>query len=423
MGTIEDLRAAVDADDARLDRAVATFFPTASSLDIAFECIYPWAPGVVRLDREIGIARLGSAFHAAVQRVIDGVTPDAPTIDLPGLVLMYRMTPEESVTLTRMVAGWEEWWQGRGAASGVASEVAFAYNPQTDTARRIRSAGHRDYSDVRWGEFAGTADLVRLVDGVPTVCDWKCGQPRYVTKVDDNRQLRFLALCAAREHSRFTEATAEIAFVDEDGNVRLEGRDFDAFDLAAIAGEMAALAARLIDQDDQDKPEPREGPRPGPQCSDCPAVASCPKSQEALAQVEPQASVTTYRMVAEASAIESPAHATWLLHRHDAAEAALGFVKRALREYADAHGGIATGAGGTWKRRDYTVDDIAVTPEVKAYLDSELPGAVRFEVSKKGMKDAARALNLPLAPTERRIMEELRKMGVVTVSPRVKYSD
>ena len=387
--------------------------PTASSLDLASKCC-AWV-ALPKHDSGGAAASLGSAFHEIAATVINFRVPadcvEAPW-HLPDVAARYNLSEDQTETLAHMVDGWRQW---RAPEPGLTTraEVAYTYDTTTDTAKELpRSPTHRDYSQAAPHEFCGTADVVSVREDSASVSDWKCGQRHYVTVPKENRQLRFLALCVARTHG-VSLVKASLLFVSPEGEVFSEATTFDAFDLAAIAGEMQALAAKLA----TDPP-----PEPGPHCRWCSAVASCPATRAALVQVAPVPPPEPYRVVADAAAITGPDHATWLLHRLRAVEAAAAAVEAALKAYADAHGGIATGAGATWQRREIPQERIHLNEAALKALQDELPG-VAVTTSKKAIGDAARAAKRKIAATTDTVMAMLRPLGAVTTATTVKYED
>ena len=143
------------------DEAPGPRRPTASSLNLAAHCCYPWAPGVKWVDSSGPAARLGNAFHELAALAINKRIPRTAVLDVAGVAESHRLTDDQTETLARMVAGWREWWVF-GGEPGIRAEIAYAYDPMKDTARELPSSGvHRDYSQALPTEFVGTADVAR----------------------------------------------------------------------------------------------------------------------------------------------------------------------------------------------------------------------------------------------------------------------
>jgi hypothetical protein len=169
-------------------------------------------------------------------------------------------------------------------------EVALAWDHATDKARVVNTKGHRDYSSQSPTEFVGTADYVGRDGNRVVVLDWKTGH-RYLGPARDSWQLRMLALAAARL-AGVEQADVAYFFLREDGTVVPTWATFDAFDLADIADELFALAARLRSA------EATTTYAEGDHCDYCPAWMSCP-AKVALARA-----IGTGEAVVELDALE-----------------------------------------------------------------------------------------------------------------------
>lgn len=223
-------------------------------------------------------------------------------------------------------------------------EVAFAFSLDTGEARELGRGLERDYSQVRPGEIAGTADVVHR-DCVE-VYDYKfdsfeptCPPP------GNNPQLLFLALAAARLRG-VDRARVTIIHIRPDGTHWEESDDLDAFDLdafelrlrairAGVVAAQAIVARGLIPSVEQ-----------GPWCRYCPATAHCPAIAALLraAAGEPE-EVLALRGVVRADDPEAvhmltrelarhPEHAAKAYQRMRQVENALKVAKTALYLYA-----------------------------------------------------------------------------------------
>ncbi len=152
-------------------------------------------------------------------------------------------------------------------------EIAFAWDPVTDTAESIGT--DRDYSKA-FGRLGGTADLVLVVkvDGkrvAVMVWDWKTGSGE-----NAGPQLRTLGLMAARAYG-VEHATVAALEVRASGVAEVAREELDSFALAGVAGELAEMIAAIATAE----------PQPGSHCGEmyCPARLHCPVGQVAMAQV------------------------------------------------------------------------------------------------------------------------------------------
>ncbi len=168
------------------------------------------------------------------------------------------------------------WVDSLGVGKGaLRAEVAFAWDPETDTAEVIKQEHDRDYSAGK-GRLCGTADLVLVVtaDGRPTavmVWDWKTGD-----SLSSGPQLRTLGLMAARAYG-VEHVTVAALDVSPERVVELVREELDAFALSGIAGEIAEQLSLVATSE----------PQPGSHCYElfCPAKLACPVAQVGAAEL------------------------------------------------------------------------------------------------------------------------------------------
>jgi len=153
-------------------------------------------------------------------------------------------------------------------------EVAYAYHPETDTARILGHDMARDYSAAEADEITGTADLITTHEGIPWVIDFKGSE-----SVDDpaqNLQLGFYALAHCRVIGR-DEARVSIAYVHTDGHVEWVHARLDGWDLETIASRVRAIWSRAREAREA---YTHRGLTPdlaaGSHCRYCPSFALCP---------------------------------------------------------------------------------------------------------------------------------------------------
>ena len=193
-------------------------------------------------------------------------------------------------------------------------ELAIAYHVETSTARPLKKAHHRDYSDLRTGEIPATLDLVGARRGDLLVLDWKTG-----LKIEhDGRttwQMRFCGLAAARMFGA-SDVRVTLAYIG-DSYQGTPSVLLDAWDLDEAAQELRDLWRKI-----HAGPQP---PKPGPHCTRdyCPLIGQCEATRAALASLAP----TPIERVTR----ENAAKAWELLPR---AEAALKAVKAEILKLA-----------------------------------------------------------------------------------------
>ena len=233
---------------------------TASRLDLLAVCAgaarLPWT----RDTSQAGDA--GTRRHAFVQRAVEG--------DYEGAVELLREDLRARMLKVDLEALFERFPNPR-------AEVAVAYDPDTDSARELATNGHRDYSDVRANEIAGTIDLLSVLPDSVVVGDLKTGAS-FATHARDSRQVQFAALASSRLFAK-PRATGSVLKVEEDGSIRPLTAEWDELDLDAIAHDMKRI------RDEVAKPDAPLVVSDA--CRWCPARTHCPEmAAQAQALVE-----------------------------------------------------------------------------------------------------------------------------------------
>lgn len=301
---------------------------TGSSLPLLSRCQWWARPDVDAPPRPASAdMRLGSAVHAAIEAILRDEAADLePELD------------ELAEDAAPYVSTWREWWSSAPLGSGSwRAEVAFAYDPTTDTARELGEVRGRAYPATTGSEIAGTVDaiLVEREADRATVVDWKTGGDwdRLTADAADNKQLRGYALAASRAYGVETVRVAIVRITDDE--VTHTVHEYDSLDLAAAADELRRQLAAI----------PTAHPVAGAWCKRCRAVAVCPKTVAAVDELAP-ATPPPAPIPLEVTRENAPA----LLARLRAVEAACEVVEAALRAFADANGGIETTEGRRWRK-------------------------------------------------------------------------
>ncbi len=209
-------------------------------------------------------ASRGTEVHAYLERIANG------------------MPPAESLLLTSE--------EHRPAAEGVdlpalaedlrlTAEVAFAYNPFTDTARELGRSLERDYSSVTEDEIPLTIDVAGLAAGVGIVRDYKTGFTR-LARTRGNWQMRGAAIAVARTFD-LDQVDAQLIYLREGRPVWRDRATFNAFELAGIAAELRTMIERVRADRAAFADGHRIEPTQGSWCNYCPSWSSCP-AQAAL---------------------------------------------------------------------------------------------------------------------------------------------
>jgi len=207
-------------------------------------------------------AERGTRFHSAIAKYLAGA----------------EAAPEADIAEEYERA--KEWIDSLGVSKArLGREIAFAWDPETDTSESLGHDTARDYSKGA-GRLCGTADLVMLVMGdlekttkpvAAMVWDWKTGSGEGA-----GPQLRALGLMVARAYD-VEQVTVAALEVRASGVTEVAREDLDSFALASIAGELAEQLAAVRNAT----------PLPGSHCGElyCPARLACPAGTEATAQV------------------------------------------------------------------------------------------------------------------------------------------
>jgi hypothetical protein len=223
----------------------------------------------------------------------------------------------------------------RDAGWTVETEVPLALNYVTGAGRRMKSSGHRDYSDLKLNEIPITVDYVAFkegrVEGMDVfesieVGDWKTGYGSHVDKTSENWQLG--GACAALSAMYGDcSVTAKIHYLDNDY--------VDSWTFSAMEAQRFGVWIRT-----RVELTPTALPQPGDHCRYCPARVACPKTQTALGAILPtQVQWTLERISAENDAA--------MVMALPALKAAVDAVEKALKERNKS--GLPLDNGKVWK--------------------------------------------------------------------------
>jgi hypothetical protein len=324
----------------------------------------------------------------------------------------FCVPPSDVGLVCSWVAAWER--DASSILSGIwIPEMTFAYCPAADEGRELPGVNPRHaWRELRPDELSGAADVV-VMNGRDSLEVWdiKTGRIDNVTPVAENAQLRFLSLAAARAYGR-SRVRAGIAYVSEDG-VQAETAEFGEAEFIEIRRDLVRMLERI---------DAHEPPHAGAHCRYCPARASCPTTLESISAIVP-AKPEPWRVVSDRQAIQSDEHASWLLGMVRRVRQAADDVETALRVYADDTGGIQTGPGLMWCRREIAVERLSVNADAEALLRADLPEALTLGVTKSSIEAAARARKLPVAKTKAEMLARLRAVGAVNESVTVRYEE
>ncbi len=282
---------------------------TASRLALARSCPGSFALGPHVSPAPGEAAEKGTAIHAFLEAVLDGVDPDEALPEHPeARAVCEKIDPREVCEV---------------AGENPSTETPLGWDPATGEAREAprATAERRDYSALPEGWVAGTADAVSDEGDAVRVTDWKTGSYE-VSDPGENPQLLFLGLAAARSRGK-DRAILQVVRVNEDGTLRARTAELRPDDLALVEASLVAVLGR-VEKSQDGVPELR----PGRHCRFCPALYRCPAvAGEAQALLE------------DPSEELDPASAARAWESLAALEAALKRAREALSLYVAARGG------------------------------------------------------------------------------------
>lgn len=181
-----------------------------------------------------------------------------------------RIVPEEhfsaceSINLSELPAG---------NAASYATEVAFAYNWRTGTARLLPDVQNRNYGALTDDEIPGTVDIVGLTEPAAIIWDYKTGRG-HVDPAESNWQLKILGVAAAAAYGK-DEAHVGIIRVWDKVNHFMSAH-LDMFELEKakkdIENVMLDAIKAVEDVDAGRVPQLNIGL----QCEYCPCMRVCP---------------------------------------------------------------------------------------------------------------------------------------------------
>ena len=349
-----------------------------------------WArPDAVWTDSGSDAATAGSEMHDAIESVIANPSGQTRTHSAAAV----RKAAHAVDALAGLLA----------MATARHTEVAYEYSLRSDSAT-VLGHGREAYDGAERDSLCGTADLVLdFADGIPMVIDYKSWAPGQ--DVDARAQLRTLALFAARAMGRDTVRTATL-LVGEDGARLVEGDTLDAFELDAEAYDLRADLARI----------PNAEPVPGPHCAAryCPAIATCEATREAMTHTLPASMLVRQHRLSPV--IADAEHAAWTYAALRMVEAATDEIAKALKAYADEHGGIVLSDGSVYGGHETTREtlDLSVPGAVEAVRAAGGEAALSYSSSKA-------ALTREIGKASKALLEELSAMGALRASTFTTY--
>ncbi len=216
----------------------------------------------------------------------------------------------------------------RAAGWLVETEVPLALNYLTGAGRRLKSSGHRDYTDLRPGEVGLTVDYLashHILEQLE-VGDWKTGYGSHVDRASENWQLGAAAAALSSMHGDCA-VTVKLHYLDNDY--------VDAWTFSAMEANNFGIWIR-----NRFEMIPGATPKPGDHCKYCPARLGCPTTTQAIQALVPD----KVNWSLERVSLENDAAMAMAL---PALKGAVEAVEKALK--ARSKDGLALPNGKVWK--------------------------------------------------------------------------
>jgi len=357
------------------------YYPTASELRTATQCLAPWALGLPTIEDSSSYSEEGRRRHKMAEKIAMGnYTADDGWWDEQWAMAIQRKIDDDLAVIDRYDCEPAIWLVERG----------ISYRP-------TMLGGEAEFIERKPGErlrgaYAGTADLAYVRnDGVLVVADWKLGARGEVNEwpASENPQLWFLALALATalrisaSSASVVVARVELRHVFDNGDIEVDGYDITQGELDAWAEQLASMANRIQNGDG-------EMPRRSEACGRCKSRAACPAwralqehvlglltSDNPLPLSTPISSVEQALIVRDAKKVVSQLSETWdqrliAWHERNPGGIPIGLGMREVmittqrREVLDTPEALAAiaevvGAGAIERRPHVTLESIRAT--------------------------------------------------------------
>ena len=381
--------------------------PTGSAMDRVERCTASAALPQVFDANEKPDRDRGTAIHAFLDRVATlrkAGAEDPRATALAEVDAQWRQVCED-VELAKL-----------GPQLEMSTEVAVAYNWREDTARILKTAGHRLYEIDPSCEIAATLDVVGAAPREVYIGDYK-GPYGWLPDPHQAMQLGLGAVAIARV-TKARRAQVEYIRILSDGSPRKFSASLDVFGLEGAAARIRGTMERV----EAMRPAIEAGVVPnvteGPWCRHCPARMNCPAKTSAMrAVLAPEATAISIREPI------TPDNAGRVYSLWREAKNRLSMIEGAIHAYAKVTP-IPVGLDedgserffGELRRPGNDVVDGVIAHQVltKRYGGDAANTAVMMETTKKAIGDLARAHLQPgekITKVIESIVEDIRAAG------------
>ena len=376
--------------------------PTASRLQLALAC--PASQALGQVDTAWAAGESGNERHALLARMVAG---------------------EEVREASDALKAWALGFEGDALVPllGAHDEVTLSWDYQRDSGRVLGRRLERAYSMAGPTEYVGTADYLRISDGVVHVIDLKTGHGD-VPHPSRNAQLRFLALAACRAHG-VSQAKLGIFHAPEGRAPWWQWADVDAFELEVIAADLRTLAERI----GYARRDAAKGTTPwlrlGEHCTYCPARFECPARTAMARALSSDALAEDWKR-----GLDDDDAAARCLSRWQAARKVVDEVGKALHARAKERA-IPLDDGQQWgpvESSREVIDAEKAWPVLDALLGADaVRAALTVETSRAGIERSVKAakaagrLTGTIKDGVKQCLDAVRAAGAVETKVRTEY--
>ena len=363
---------------------------SASGLGRARHCTW-WARKDIAIPEQTANRAMafGNAAHSCFERHLsDG---ESGSVDVLNVADAFGLDDVDAAKLERTYEQWAAWWPRARGALRWHAEVPLVWDLKSNKVRPVARRSHRDYGALGPYEIPMTVDAIGEGGRDVHVVDWKTGRQR-AEAARTNMQLALNGAASALYYGK-TSAIVQIVKASEDAVYEDEPETLDALSFEATRDEVAGMVDAVA----------KSEPHAGPWCEWCPARAVCPSTASQMAEVLDASKLVRREPVS--LEIRDNDHAAGMLVAVDAAEAFLTELKKRIRAFADAQGGIAMPDGGVYAGHEVTVErpDLDAPGAVEALRTLGVEAAIETKrsttwtaIKAAGSKDAERAARAAL---------------------------
>ena len=348
---------------------------TASKLELAFKCLWPFRPDVAQISSPSSSAALrGTVFHAACEASINGLSVDRSALRAHGIEADFD--------------AWEEWAKTDGIFG--LPEVALAFDPITVRSSVVGRAISREYASLGLPEqtIFGSADHIDFHSQV--IFDWKTG--KIPPNVETSLQMRFLAMALALALD-MQMVTVKIVHV-RDAMVTVTAKTYTRAELDDFAQKLADLASMVATA---------QAVR-GAHCRSmyCRFYGVCPATGIGRTDED-------FPVVASADRILSPDHAGSLYALARDLGAASSAIFSAVREWAEKNGEFVTPHGQSVSMAKTTRRSIECNEKALEWLQSFFGTLLEEAVEKSFTAERLHQITRKKAASEGRKITDVEK--------------